>query len=260
MDASFGMLRRAVFPSMSSVPIGCSGLSDSFSHQSKAPGDWDGSCVSVCLKTSNTSHNFCRPCRAQISTNGWKIQPHYYIYIFFFTHDALVCHVASTTEKTWLQTTRDQHMHPTVQSLCVSMWMYLNSRESVWTVFSGWSEEKCIKMRKGICFSCSYVWRVLSVCVCTVCESLCWLFKVLGMHRSTGSEQRMQLEAWPSVQHKNNGTNLQLCMFVCVVRDKLHMHIDENAKNRVPTHIYQQIFTPFLQLFHNILPHFHDFI
>lgn len=67
---SCSVLRRVcVCPSVSSVLIGCSGLSDSFSHQivKKAPGDWDGSCVSVCLMTSNTSHNCCRPSRAQIS-------------------------------------------------------------------------------------------------------------------------------------------------------------------------------------------------
>lgn len=44
-----------------------------------------------------------------------------YAFLFFLTHDALVCHVASTTEKTRLQTTRDRHMHPTVKSMCVSM-------------------------------------------------------------------------------------------------------------------------------------------
>lgn len=35
------------------------------------------------------------------------------------------------------------------------------------------------------------------------------------MHRSTGSEQRMQLEARPSVQHKNNATDL-VYLYVCV--------------------------------------------
>lgn len=51
--------------------------------------------------------------------NSRKIQPRQHIiHIFIITHDALVCRVASTTEKTRLQTTRDQHMHPSVMYLC----------------------------------------------------------------------------------------------------------------------------------------------
>ena len=42
------------------------------------------------------------------------------------------------------------------------------------------------------------------------------------MHRSTGSEQRMQLEARPSVQHKNNATDLvYVCVREYVLKDKL---------------------------------------
>lgn len=217
-------LRRAVYPSMSCVLIGCSGLGDRFSHQSKAPGDWDGLCVSLCLMTSNTSHNFCRLSRAQISANGRKIQPHhdYYYYcffflFFFFTHDALVCHVASTTEKTWLQTTRDQHMHPSVRlcvlscecvfSINVKMCDCKRARLEMCLAVELWERNVQKKKNRGMCFSCSYVCGVWFVSLCVDC------FKVLGMHRSTGSEQRMQLEAWPSVQHENSTTNLHLCVY-----------------------------------------------
>lgn len=53
--------------------------------------------------------------------------------LFFVTHDALVCRVASTAEETWLQTTRDRHMHPSVDlCVCLGMWMYLSACERMY--------------------------------------------------------------------------------------------------------------------------------
>lgn len=90
----------------------------------------------------------------------------FYLHGSVWTPDASVCRVASTTAKTWLQTTRDQHMHPCVEDMCVLAceWM-------------------CLWMCEGDVFP-----AVFHVCVCSVV-----LVKLLGMHRSTGSEQRMQL-------------------------------------------------------------------
>lgn len=141
-----------------------------------------------CLTTLNTSHNFCRLSRARISVNGWKIQP---LYLFLKKpHDALVCRVASTTEKTWLQTTRDQHMHPSVR-MCVLACKWIHVK------VCGCGKNEAEKVLS------SYL-RLRNVQSIHVRVRLCCLLKVLGMHRSAGSEQRMQLEAWPSVQHKTN--------------------------------------------------------
>lgn len=140
-----------------------------------------------------------------------------FFFCFFFTHDALVCHVASTTEKTWLQTTRDQHMHPSVRlcvlscecvfSINVKMCDCKRARLEMCLAVELWERNVQKKKNRGMCFSCSYVCGVWFVSLCVDC------FKVLGMHRSTGSEQRMQLEAWPSVQHENSTTNLHLCVY-----------------------------------------------
>lgn len=84
---------------------------------------------------------------------------------------------------------------PLLDYVCVSMWMWF-----MWSCEAG------------------YVFNELQLCV--ECLYMMWGFVLIvegvGMHRSTGSEQRMQLEAWPSVQRKNNDTTLHSCMFVCV--------------------------------------------
>lgn len=86
--------------------------------------------------------------------------------LIILTHDALVCRVASTTEKTWLQTTRDQHMHPSAYIyVCASMWMHLNACESMclWlseggNVFSSWTVEgKCRKNERHVLWSTVFV-------------------------------------------------------------------------------------------------------
>lgn len=98
---------------------------------------------------------------------------------------------------------------------CVSVQMYFKCDYERVNVFTSENVYKSVE--------CAFT---AAMCVYYLCafvqsESLCWLSKMIGMQRSTGSEQRMQLEAWPSVQRTTHTKNpltccLPICVCVCV--------------------------------------------